>query len=96
MVVGERDMLGSQLVRQNDEVALLHQKIRLQQAALQQVLSRAPPPLPTHPFTSCSPSKLSPPLPEARSFPHLLFQPTIHHLISFQSLCRPSNLFSFL
>eukprot|EP00884_Botryococcus_braunii_P003023 jgi/Botrbrau1/12721/Bobra.67_1s0084.1 len=35
-VVGERDMLGTQLVRQNDEVALLYQKIRLQQAALQQ------------------------------------------------------------
>lgn len=37
MVVGERDVLGTQLVRRNDEVALLYQKIRLQQAALHQV-----------------------------------------------------------
>jgi chromosome segregation ATPase len=33
-VVQERDILGTQLIRRNDELALLYEKIRIQQAAL--------------------------------------------------------------
>ena len=32
----ERDMLGTQLVRRNDELALLHEKLRLQEATIAQ------------------------------------------------------------
>ncbi|BDA44058.1 Cilia- and flagella-associated protein 58 [Coccomyxa sp. Obi] len=35
-VVRDRDVLGSQLVRRNDELALLHEKIRLQQSTISQ------------------------------------------------------------
>ena len=34
-MLAERDVIGSQLVRRNDELALLYEKIRLQQATLQ-------------------------------------------------------------
>lgn len=33
-VMGERDILGSQLIRRNDELALLYEKVKLQAAAL--------------------------------------------------------------
>ncbi|XP_078268940.1 cilia- and flagella-associated protein 58 [Rhinoraja longicauda] len=33
-VIGERDILGTQLVRRNDELALLYEKIKIQQAML--------------------------------------------------------------
>ncbi|XP_075204350.1 cilia- and flagella-associated protein 58 isoform X2 [Anomaloglossus baeobatrachus] len=33
-VIGERDMLGTQLVRRNDELALLYEKIKIQQSIL--------------------------------------------------------------
>ena len=32
----DRDVLGSQLVRRNDELALLYEKIRLQQSTISQ------------------------------------------------------------
>lgn len=35
-VMDERDMLGTQLVRRNDELALLHEKLRLQEATIAQ------------------------------------------------------------
>lgn len=34
-VVGERDILGAQLIRRNEELALLYEKIKLQQSTLQ-------------------------------------------------------------
>ena len=34
--VGDRDMLGTQLVRRNDELALLYEKLRLQEATIVQ------------------------------------------------------------
>ncbi|KIZ06593.1 Coiled-coil domain-containing protein [Monoraphidium neglectum] len=34
LVMGERDILGSQLIRRNDELALLYEKVKLQGAAL--------------------------------------------------------------
>ncbi|GBF96803.1 flagellar associated protein [Raphidocelis subcapitata] len=34
LVMGERDVLGSQLIRRNDELALLYEKVKLQGAAL--------------------------------------------------------------
>ena len=34
-VMSDRDVLGTQLVRRNDEVALLYAKLRLQTTALQ-------------------------------------------------------------
>ena len=34
--VGDRDMLGTQLVRRNDELALLYEKLRLQEATIAQ------------------------------------------------------------
>ena len=40
-MAGERDLLGAQLVRRNDELALLYHKTRLQQSALAQVMPRA-------------------------------------------------------
>jgi len=33
-VISERDILGTQLVRRNDEVALLYEKIKIQQSTL--------------------------------------------------------------
>lgn len=33
-VISERDILGSQLVRRNDELALLYEKIKIQQSIL--------------------------------------------------------------
>ena len=33
-VVNERDILGTQLIRRNDELALLYEKIRIQQSTL--------------------------------------------------------------
>jgi len=33
-VIGERDILGTQLVRRNDEVALLYEKIKIQQSTM--------------------------------------------------------------
>ena len=33
-VIGERDILGTQLVRRNDELALLYEKIKIQQSTL--------------------------------------------------------------
>src|SRR5690606_21120079 len=35
-VVNERDILGTQLIRRNDELALLYEKLRIQQSALRQ------------------------------------------------------------
>ena len=40
LVASERDLLGAQLVRRNDELALLYHKTRLQQAALAQARAR--------------------------------------------------------
>ena len=40
-MAGERDLLGAQLVRRNDELALLYHKTRLQQSALAQVMAQA-------------------------------------------------------
>ena len=34
MLVSERDILGTQLVRRNDELALLYEKIKIQQSTL--------------------------------------------------------------
>lgn len=34
MVVAERDILGTQLIRRNDESALLYEKIKIQQTTL--------------------------------------------------------------
>ena len=39
-MAGERDLLGAQLVRRNDELALLYHKTRLQQSALAQVIPK--------------------------------------------------------
>ena len=33
-MIGERDILGTQLVRRNDEVALLYEKIKIQQSTM--------------------------------------------------------------
>ncbi len=33
-VTNERDLLGTQLIRRNDELALLHEKARIQQYAI--------------------------------------------------------------
>lgn len=33
-MLGERDILGSQLVRRNDELALLYEKVKIQQSTL--------------------------------------------------------------
>ena len=33
-VINERDILGSQLIRRNDELALLYEKIKIQQSTL--------------------------------------------------------------
>ena len=33
-VIGERDILGTQLVRRNDELALLYEKIKIQKSTL--------------------------------------------------------------
>eukprot|EP00698_Gefionella_okellyi_P003771 TRINITY_DN13508_c0_g1_i1.p1 TRINITY_DN13508_c0_g1~~TRINITY_DN13508_c0_g1_i1.p1 ORF type:complete len:877 (-),score=280.18 TRINITY_DN13508_c0_g1_i1:69-2699(-) len=35
MVINERDVLGTQLIRRNDELALLYEKIKIQQSTLQ-------------------------------------------------------------
>lgn len=34
IVISERDILGTQLIRRNDELALLYEKIKIQQSAL--------------------------------------------------------------
>jgi hypothetical protein len=34
-VVNERDILGTQLIRRNDELALLYEKIRIMQSTLE-------------------------------------------------------------
>jgi hypothetical protein len=34
LIVAERDILGTQLIRRNDESALLYEKIKIQQATL--------------------------------------------------------------
>lgn len=34
IVVNERDILGTQLIRRNDELALLYEKIKIQQSTL--------------------------------------------------------------
>ena len=34
IVVGERDILGTQLIRRNDELSLLYEKVRIHQATL--------------------------------------------------------------
>merc|ERR1719247_2795078 len=34
-VISERDILGTQLIRRNDELALLYEKIKIQQSTLQ-------------------------------------------------------------
>lgn len=33
-MIGERDILGTQLIRRNDELALLYEKIKIQQSTL--------------------------------------------------------------
>ncbi len=33
-MINERDILGTQLIRRNDELALLYEKLRIQQSAL--------------------------------------------------------------
>merc|ERR1712151_453929 len=35
-IIGERDVLGTQLIRRNDELALLYEKIKIQQRTLQE------------------------------------------------------------
>merc|ERR1712050_667149 len=35
-IISERDILGTQLIRRNDELALLYEKIKIQQRTLQQ------------------------------------------------------------
>merc|ERR1712217_239369 len=35
-IIGERDVVGTQLIRRNDELALLYEKIKIQQRTLQQ------------------------------------------------------------
>merc|ERR1719498_179925 len=34
-VIGERDILGAQLIRRNEELALLYERIKIQQSTLQ-------------------------------------------------------------
>ena len=34
IVIGEQDILGTQLIRRNDELALLYEKIKIQQSTL--------------------------------------------------------------
>jgi hypothetical protein len=34
LVLSERDILGTQLIRRNDELALLYEKIKIQQSTL--------------------------------------------------------------
>ena len=34
-VIGERDVLGAQLIKRNEELALLYEKIKIQQSTLQ-------------------------------------------------------------
>lgn len=34
LVLGERDILGTQLIRRNDELALLYEKVKIQQSTL--------------------------------------------------------------
>jgi hypothetical protein len=34
LVMGERDILGTQLIRRNDELALLYEKVKIQQSTL--------------------------------------------------------------
>ena len=36
IVINERDILGTQLIRRNDELALLYEKIKIQQSSLSQ------------------------------------------------------------
>mmetsp|Transcript_33592 Transcript_33592/g.92038 ORF Transcript_33592/g.92038 Transcript_33592/m.92038 type:complete len:179 (+) Transcript_33592:1722-2258(+) len=36
IVINERDILGTQLIRRNDELALLYEKIKIQQASISQ------------------------------------------------------------
>jgi hypothetical protein len=38
-VISERDILGTQLVRRNDELALLYEKIKIQQSTLNKGMS---------------------------------------------------------
>ena len=50
MVVNDRDILGTQLVRRNDELALLYEKIKIQQS----ILNKGPAPVPRSARTSCA------------------------------------------
>jgi hypothetical protein len=52
-LIAGRDILGTQLVRRNDEVALLYAKLRLQTSALQ-VTRPPPPPLIPRPYPTAS------------------------------------------
>lgn len=36
-VINERDILGTQLIRRNDELALLYEKLKIQQSTLKKV-----------------------------------------------------------
>jgi hypothetical protein len=36
-VINERDILGTQLIRRNDELALLYEKLKIQQSTLRKV-----------------------------------------------------------
>lgn len=39
-VINERDILGTQLIRRNDELALLYEKLKIQQSTLKKVTRR--------------------------------------------------------
>lgn len=39
-VINERDILGTQLIRRNDELALLYEKLKIQQSTLKKVSPR--------------------------------------------------------
>ena len=36
-MINERDILGTQLIRRNDELALLYEKLKIQQSTLKKV-----------------------------------------------------------
>lgn len=42
-VINERDILGTQLIRRNDELALLYEKLKIQQSTLKKVWWRGKP-----------------------------------------------------
>lgn len=55
-VINERDILGTQLIRRNDELALLYEKLKIQQSTLKKVHGAASAE-PQQDFWSKEPSK---------------------------------------